>query len=728
MSLRNLWFGLDESIRYVTQRRNFTRKEYGRDKIAAFDTETQAGNIQTWHFATLGTDESKDETGTLDFRASGRNFHFMELYAYLIKNVSYSSRAGKRKYRTFPHFFAWNLSYDLGVMVKEWPNETLDAFTRSATHVLDMRTGVIVETKKKKGRHYHIDGSEMEKNRFAEVFLILKKTMRIKPIGWFVGNEKVSPIHFFDISQFYRERSLQHASETYLGEGKDPMNTALMGVGGEESNRYWEDNYEDIIRYGEKDTLLTARLAWRRMEEYQAAGISPFKPLSAASVARVNMFRINRDLADEYEDPLFHFPHLNDYMEDRVKSGVVGAALASFHGGWFSTSGAGFAPSVVGCDIVSAYPHIMWYLPHIHQLKWLTDRSVGIKGLSQYLKTHQKYWPAFIYAKVTFRDGLPFYPLSMWADDFGCVQNPRRVRRWFTADEIVEAMKWDADIKIIHGCYAVAPESELSETDHDRYITNGIHYPFRPSLDVFYGEKSRIDAIPKSEWTDTDRSTREVVKRMANSLFGIQMATVKEDGGRRSGSVWNPIYGAIITAGCRMRIAEFMRLNNHSILSVATDGIILPESELVVVPENPLPIEGWTLGDWEIEAKGDLLIIGSGVYSVVGESSKTTARGHAAGFAKGKGLNNWIDFCAAYPDLDRIERTFSAPYSMGEARVRMNYGLVGAFREQTSTLTPTMDAAKRPRWDSKPETFGDLLDGWFHSHPPQFLSRRFSDE
>ena len=71
MSLRNLWFGLDESIRYVTQRRNFTRKEYARDKIAAFDTETQAGNIQTWHFATLGTDESKDKTGTLDFRASG---------------------------------------------------------------------------------------------------------------------------------------------------------------------------------------------------------------------------------------------------------------------------------------------------------------------------------------------------------------------------------------------------------------------------------------------------------------------------------------------------------------------------------------------------------------------------------------------------------------------------------------------------------------------------------
>jgi hypothetical protein len=56
---------------------------------------------------------------------------------------------------------------------------------------------------------------------------------------------------------------------------------------------------------------------------------------------------------------------------------------------------------------------------------------------------------------------------------------------------------------------------------------------------------------------------------------------------------------------------------------------------------------------------------------------------------------------------------------MGEARVRMNFGLVGAFREQTVKMKPQMDAWKRPVWVTKPETFGDLLGRWHYSKPPR---------
>ena len=119
---------------------------------------------------------------------------------------------------------------------------------------------------------------------------------------------------------------------------------------------------------------------------------------------------------------------------------------------------------------------------------------------------------------------------------------------------------------------------------------------------------------------------------MINSLYGLCLCTINDDGVEATVSMWNPIYASLITAGCRMRIAEIMRLNNHSVISVATDGVVLPANQVLDIPPNPLPIEGWTLVDWEIEAQGDFFAIGSGVYSIISEKGKTTVRGHASRF------------------------------------------------------------------------------------------------
>lgn len=703
--LRNHWLGLDDGYEYRKQRRNFTRKMFTRDRIAAFDTETQKGDVQTLHFCSLGKDEEKDKTSTIDFRSNPREFSFVEMIAHLVENYSYESRSKHRKYWTFPVFFAWNLSYDLGVMCKTLPPETLLRFGEKATHVIDMNTGLIEEDAvKRKGVWMRKDGRNFLPNQYAEVFLILKKTMRIRPIDWNIENHRVSKIQFYDISQFFKERRLEQAAQEYLGEGKDPLDTAMMGVGGPASDKYWSDNWDDIVKYGEKDTLLTARLAWMRLNEYQEAGISPHNPLSKASIARNNLFRLCSDSGVE-------FPDMNDYMENTVSRCIVDAASNAYHGGWFSTKGAGYCADVVGLDLVSAYPHVMWFLPNISQLVWVTDRTVGVEGIQEYLKTHVQYWPAFVYAKIRFVEEKPFYPLSLWNEEFGTCQNPRYVRRWFTADEIVEARLWDADIEILHGCYSTIPESKLVEG-----VENGIDYPFRNAIDLFYGQKDMIDRIPKENRTATHHSTREVMKTMINSIYGLNLATIQEEGVEKTGSMWNPIYAALITSGTRCRIAEAMRLNNHSVLSVATDGIILPRSEYTTLPENKLPVKDWTLGNWEEEAEGDLLIVGSGVYSVVGENRKNTARGHAGRFVRDE--ENWIEWCKVHADKEELSREFFSPYTMGEARVRMNFGLVGAFRQQTVTMRPQMDAWKRPIWESKPQTFGDLLKGWYTSKPP----------
>lgn len=716
------WPNLDDDFRYRTQKRPWSKKKYIRSKIASLDTETQAGDIQTLHTASLGKTENQDRTATFNHREKRVPFSFSVLFAHIIRNHSWETRKNKKKkYWTLPHFFAWNLGFDGDVMMKTLPWPTLESFSRSSKQVIDLETGWIATgVKKVRNRWQMEDGSKVPKNKYASFFYIRKKCLIIEPLFHYIKGRKVTSFHLYDVAQLYKERRLQDASLTYLGEGKDDLNTPLMGEGGEKSDQYWEQNIEDILKYGEKDALLTARLAWIRLNEYQEAGVCVFKPLSKASIARNNLFR----LAEQNEKS---FPSLDDYMKNPLNRHIVLAALSSYGGGWFEMRGAGSINNVVGVDLVSAYPHVMNFLPDIRQLSWITDRVVGAEGILEYLKTHRLYWPAFVYASMKFPPGLPFYPMATWNDDYGTVQNPRNVTRWFTADEVVEAQKWKADIEIFHGAYSIVESADRIEVEEDKQppqgIEDGVNYPFRVALETFYGGKAEIDLIPEEDRTETEHSAREVYKIMINSLYGLCLCTINDDGVEATGSMWNPIYASLITAGCRMRIAQIMRLNNHSVISVATDGVVLPSNQVLNIPSNPLPISGWTLGNWEIEAEGDFFAIGSGVYSIIGKSGKTTVRGHASRFINPK-KENWREWCEEHGRQESVKMTFKAPYSMGEARVRSNFELVGQFREQTATMRPTMDANKRPRWEDIPEKFEDLVNGWFVSYPPEYLTRK----
>ena len=166
-----------------------------------------------------------------------------------------------------------------------------------------------------------------------------------------------------------------------------------------------------------------------------------------------------------------------------------------------SIMGTNGKPGVIGVDLVSAYPHVMNFLPDIRQLSWITDEIVGAEGIEEYLKTHRLYWPAFVYASMKFPPGLPFYPMATWNDDYGTVQNPRNVTRWFTADEVVEAQKWNAEIEIFHGAYSIVESADRIKVEEDEEpplgVEDGVNYPFRVALETFYGGKARIDLIPK---------------------------------------------------------------------------------------------------------------------------------------------------------------------------------------------------------------------------------------
>ena len=80
---------------------------------------------------------------------------------------------------------------------------------------------------------------------------------------------------------------------------------------------------------------------------------------------------------------------------------------------------------------------------------------------------------------------------------------------------------------------------------------------------------------------------------------------------------------------------------------------------------------------------------------------------------------DWLSFCTRYFDDESVSRNAEInptmrPYSLGEAKVRSNYQLANIFRIVDLTISACGDSNKR-KWESKPETFGDLVSTWWPS-------------
>jgi len=277
------------------------------------------------------------------------------------------------------------------------------------------------------------------------------------------------------------------------------------------------------------------------------------------------------------------------------------------------------------------------------------------------------------------------------------------------------------------------------DLENDIDVQDGIRYPFRPFIEQFYGGKLEQDLLKGTSEYDPEK--RAIFKLMINSLYGKTVQAIESEDLRRTGGLWNPFYGAVITAGCRARMAEMIRLNgDDNVLAVNTDGLIFKADADIVVPENPKPVmfddELVNLGDWDEDGEGSLLLMMSGVYSVLKDileglvvDSKTTFRGSYAMFIDHRDDENnlitdfyaedWFSFCKRYEDESEVVRNAEInptmrPYSLGEAKMRSNYALTNVFRIVELSITAHGDSNKR-RWEETPKTFGDLTERWWPS-------------
>lgn len=557
-------------------------------------------------------------------------------------------------------FFFWNLKFDCQAIMKLLKNEEINS-------LLDGDKVTIT-----------CDRGDVEMKYLEGKFLMMK------PICWYEGNYKFGRILWWDISQFYNKMRLNTASQIYLGDSK--VETCFDGSV-LDASRFGESEYrdyyrEDIEQYAVKDAILCGKLARMRRDQFVSQNVRFIMPYSVANVAQRNMLDMCK------------IPTMNNFKKEEDGLAIIQRFHSSYQGGWFTTSGCGYfgkgnGDACLGVDLVSAYPYVMYHLPDITKGVWI--RGTCQESFENWLARRKPMSLGCAEVYAVFEKGLPFYPLVKPTKK-GTMVGARIVKGWFTADEIAEAKKWP------HVKFKIG---EWIKFEHEDV------YPIRPFVDRFFKMKTEAE---------DDSAEKTVAKLCLNSGYGKFCQNISGN----IGQLWNPMYAATCTGTTRARLAELIRLNNYSALSVATDGIIFPKEKLNVIPDRPLEAP-YNLGRWEIEVHGDLIVQKSGVYSVINDDyCKSTFRGNAAYFLRDYKEGGLFQFCRDNSQEPFVEIEVTRPLTAKQARMKSDFGLINIFTPQTETMSAFVVSDKR-RFKERPRIFQDLLDSWWPSLPQERL-------
>ena len=626
-------------------------------KICGADTETINGKV--WLFSTeFGVWEVETFSDLL-----------MVLYNRQHATKWKSGRAGsgnRKSVRGFStkEFFFWNLGFDVNAAILRTIEPDL---------VKPLIDGEKVEFWVELPEH----GDVQVRLKYLE-----GKYLEIKPLNWKIGQYKVGVCKWWDISQYYGKQRLKNASTENLGRSKIEhcFDGSVLDVSRLGEEEYRELYREDIEKYAVEDARLAGDLTRLKMKHFNAHDIRFIQPYSLANTAQ----RALMDMCD--------VPTIDPFLPRIGGRKVLQRALTSYAGGWFETTGSGYRSDISAVDLASAYPYVMLHLSDQNEGSW--THGSGEEGFWIRCENRRYGRMGFAEASVIFDEGLDIYPLVKKAKS-GTLVAPRIIKGWFTMEELIEARKWP------HQSFVIGNWTMHEEPD-------SVNKPFAPFVERFYTMKQNE---PK------DSVAYGVSKVLLNSVYGKLIQCV--DG--VTGKMWSAPYAATTTGCTRARLAELMRLNGHTALSIATDGIVFRTDQFNVIPDRPAPAI-YNLGQWEPDGEGELLVQMSGVYSVrtqteEGPKTKTTFRGSAAYFLRGFREGGLFRFCEENESEVVLRMTVNKPWSAREGLIRNNVELINVFEERKFSINAVGDSTKRLWGAVMPDSFGSLLTTWFKSRP-----------
>lgn len=481
---------------------------------------------------------------------------------------------------------------------------------------------------------------------------------------------------------------------------------------------YLIDNRAEIERYARIDADLTRDL-WHKF----------------VSVAESSLLKI--PCGKPYSTGYLAYAYLNHHIPKPGWGLDAAQSLAwdAFRGGRFEVLERGVVGDVAVPDINSAYPAVLSELPDPATVAWTLEGQESPVTMGALRRAD---W-GFVDVTVSTWDGR-IQPFAVKPD--GAVVYPRLSDARVTV--LVDTFLWAVQEGLVTD-YTLHRAALARETDATRYPfgflkelydrrnrwkRQGRDHGQRLLKIVYnsmYGKTAQTNL--RGRWVDGPTD--------ANDLKPHQSFKVPSDSGGRalivsqeSGSIFNPFLAAHITGRTRLELLKrvFEYGLQDDVVMFATDSLMVRAEAFEASDFHRDLVDGSTLGAWDYDARGDAVVVGSGVYEVwrsdVDETAFHTGGRQtlsdvreltAAGVKTGtRGFREadldgslWTNLEATGGDA--FEITNYRPVSMGEAmsQTKLSLSDVGAFRETGRPLRAGFDSGRV--WERDEPTFADLF-------------------
>jgi hypothetical protein len=189
-----------------------------------------------------------------------------------------------------------------------------------------------------------------------------------------------------------------------------------------------------------------------------------------------------------------------------------------------------------------------------------------------------------------------------------------------------------------------------------------------------------------------------VCKRILAGMWGKMLELRGSQAEPEFGPHFNPVYGAVVEANIRLRVAQACYDSDVEPLHVAVDGMITDE---------PLDVRvGDDLGQWRLSHTGPCVIVGSGIVGMAGKNGEEE-------FAL---TYDWMNgMMQVYPEWSEYEKKKWSVVSVAKALQGGQWGKLGELEEITRTVRVGEDGKRC--YPVMPKCGGEVLSGQYKSLP-----------